>query len=80
MLQSELQSLAQKMGSQSEELNEKQQELGTLWGCIQDERLRFIEAETAFQTLQQLHSQSQAELRSLASELTSKVEILGNVE
>ncbi|KAL2599011.1 hypothetical protein AAZV13_10G027100 [Glycine max] len=80
MLQSELQSLAQKMGSQSEELNEKQQELGRLWGCIQDERLRFMEAETAFQTLQQLHSQSQEELRSLASELTSKVEILGNVE
>uniref|UniRef100_A0A0R0GIK3 Glucose-methanol-choline oxidoreductase N-terminal domain-containing protein n=1 Tax=Glycine max TaxID=3847 RepID=A0A0R0GIK3_SOYBN len=74
-LQSELQSLAQKMGSQSEELNEKQQELGTLWGCIQDERLRFIEAETAFQTLQQLHSQSQAELRSLDSKLTSKDEI-----
>ncbi|KHN48764.1 hypothetical protein glysoja_049997 [Glycine soja] len=79
-LQSELQSLAQKMGSESEELNEKQQELGRLWGCIQDERLRFIEAETAFQTLQQLHSQSQAELRSLDSELTSKVEILGNDE
>ncbi|KAL2663953.1 hypothetical protein AAZV13_02G130300 [Glycine max] len=79
-LQSELQSLAQKVGSQSEELNEKQQELGRLWGCIQEERLRFIEAETAFQTLQQLHSQSQEELRSLASELNSKVEILGNVE
>ncbi|KAH1119041.1 hypothetical protein GYH30_047724 [Glycine max] len=79
-LQSELQSLAQKVGSQSEELNEKQQELGRLWGCIQKERLRFIEAETAFQTLQQLHSQSQEELRSLASELNSKVEILGNVE
>ncbi|XP_028208403.1 protein NETWORKED 1D-like [Glycine soja] len=42
---SELQSLAQKVGSQSEELNEKQQELGRLWGCIQEERLRFIEAE-----------------------------------
>ncbi|KAG4930945.1 hypothetical protein JHK84_047929 [Glycine max] len=78
--ESELQSLAQKVGSQSEELNEKQQELGRLWGCIQKERLRFIEAETAFQTLQQLHSQSQEELRSLASELNSKVEILGNVE
>ncbi|TKY52652.1 NETWORKED 1D [Spatholobus suberectus] len=79
-LQSELQSLAQKMGSQSEELSEKQKELGRLWGCIQEERLRFIEAETAFQTLQQLHSQSQEELRSLAAELHSKVEILGNVE
>ncbi|KAG5026442.1 hypothetical protein JHK86_022356 [Glycine max] len=79
-LQSELQSLAQKVGSQSEELNEKQQELGRLWACIQEERLRFIEVETAFQTLQQLHSQSQEELRSLASELNSKVEIMGNVE
>uniref|UniRef100_K7MMM6 NAB domain-containing protein n=1 Tax=Glycine max TaxID=3847 RepID=K7MMM6_SOYBN len=68
-LQSELQSLAQKVGSQSR-----------LWGCIQEERLQFIEAEAAFQTLQQLHSQSQEELRSLASELNSKVEILGNVE
>ncbi|KAH1209697.1 Protein NETWORKED 1D [Glycine max] len=77
---SELQSLAQKVGSQSEQLNEKQQELGRLWGCIQEERLRFIEAKTAFQTLQQLHSQSQEELRSLASELNSKVEILRNVE
>ncbi|MCH83348.1 intracellular protein transport protein USO1-like, partial [Trifolium medium] len=79
-LHSELRSLAQKMGSQSEELNEKQKELGKLWSCMQEERLRFIEAETAFQTLQHLHSQSQEELRSLASDFHSKVEILGNVE
>ncbi|KAK7277619.1 hypothetical protein RJT34_22634 [Clitoria ternatea] len=79
-LQAELQSLTQKMGSQSEELSEKQKELSKLWGCIQEERLRFIEAETAFQTLQHLHSQSQEELRSLAAELHCKVEILGNVE
>ncbi|KAK7355838.1 hypothetical protein VNO80_15100 [Phaseolus coccineus] len=79
-LQSELQSLAQQMGSQSEELTEKQKELSRLWGCIQEERLRFIEAETAFQTLQQLHSQSQEELRSLAAEFHSKVDILGYVE
>ncbi|XP_045808465.1 protein NETWORKED 1D-like isoform X1 [Trifolium pratense] len=79
-LHSELQSLAQKMGSQSEELNEKQKELSKLWSCMQEERLRFIEAETAFQTLQHLHSQSQEELRSLASDFHSKVEILGNVE
>ena len=41
-LQSELQSLAQKMGSESEELNEKQQELGRLWGCIQEKTLLLI--------------------------------------
>ncbi|XP_030947574.1 protein NETWORKED 1D [Quercus lobata] len=68
-LQSELESLVHKMGSQSEELTEKQKELGRLWTCIQEERLRFVEAETAFQTLQHLHSQSQEELRSLAAEL-----------
>nr|KYP31653.1 hypothetical protein KK1_047916 [Cajanus cajan] len=79
-MQSELQSLAQKMESNNEEINEKQKELNRLWGCIQEERLRFIEAETAFQTLQQLHSQSQEELRSLAADFHSKVEILGNVE
>ncbi|KAG5072386.1 hypothetical protein AAZX31_03G138500 [Glycine max] len=79
-LQSELQSLAQKLGFQSEELSEKQKELGRLWTCIQEERLQFIEAEAAFQTLQNLHSQSQEELRSLANDLHSKAEILENTE
>ncbi|KAK7243014.1 hypothetical protein RIF29_37798 [Crotalaria pallida] len=79
-LQSEFNSMAQKMASQSEELIEKQKELGRLWACIQEERLRFIEAETAFQTLQNLHSQSQEELRSLASELHNKAEFLENME
>ncbi|XP_019441885.1 PREDICTED: protein NETWORKED 1D isoform X2 [Lupinus angustifolius] len=79
-LQSELQSLAQKLGSQSEELSEKQRELGTLWASLQEERLRFITAETAFQTLQNLHSQSQENLRSLAADLHGKAEILENME
>ncbi|CAK8571884.1 unnamed protein product [Lathyrus sativus] len=79
-LQSELQSLEQKMGSQSEELNEKQQELSKLWNRVQEERRHFIEAETAFQTLQHLHSQSQEELRSFAANLHSKVELLRNME
>ncbi|KAF7818349.1 protein NETWORKED 1D [Senna tora] len=79
-LQSELQSLVQKMGCQNEELTEKQKELGKLWNCLQEERLRFVEAETAFQTLQNLHSQSQEELRSFAAELHDKAEILENME
>ncbi|CAL5206989.1 unnamed protein product [Lathyrus oleraceus] len=79
-LQSELLSLEQKTGSQSEELNEKQQELSKLWSRVQEERQRFIEAETAFQTLQHLHSQSQEELRSFAANFHSKVELLRNVE
>lgn len=75
-LHSELESMVQKMGSQSQELTEKQKELGRLWTCIQEERLRFVEAETAFQTLQHLHSQSQDELRSLAAELQNRAQIL----
>ncbi|KAF5462672.1 hypothetical protein F2P56_018660 [Juglans regia] len=79
-LQSELESLVEKMGFQTEELTEKRKELGRLWTCIQEERLRFVEAETAFQTLQHLHSQSQEELRSLAAELQNRAEILKDME
>ncbi|XP_022728497.1 protein NETWORKED 1D-like [Durio zibethinus] len=79
-LHSELESLVQKMGDQSQELTEKQKELGRLWTSIQEERLRFMEAETAFHTLQHLHSQSQEELRSLATELQNKAQILQDIE
>lgn len=79
-LQSELDSLVQKVGSQGEELTEKQKELGRLWTCVQEERMRFMEAETAFQTLQHLHSQSQEELRSLVAELQNRAEVLKDLE
>lgn len=77
---SELESLAQKTASQAQEISEKQQEVGKLWTCIQEERLRFVEAETAFQTLQHLHSQSQEELRSLAAQLQNKNQLLKDME
>ncbi|KAM1042003.1 hypothetical protein FF1_031157 [Malus domestica] len=79
-LQSELESLVQKMESQGEELTEKQKELGRLWTSIREERLRFLEAETAFQTLQHLHSQSQEELRSMYSELHNGALIMKDME
>ncbi|XP_052169864.1 protein NETWORKED 1D-like [Diospyros lotus] len=79
-LQSEFESLVLKMGSQTEELTEKQKELGRLWTGIQEERMRFIEAETAFQTLQHLHSQTQAELRSLTLELQVRAQLLRDTE
>ncbi|EOX94682.1 Kinase interacting (KIP1-like) family protein, putative [Theobroma cacao] len=79
-LHTELESLVQKMGDQSQELTEKQKEFGRLWTSIQEERLRFMEAETAFQTLQHLHSQSQEELRSLATELQNRSQILQDIE
>lgn len=79
-LQSELESLVLKVGSQSEELTEKQKELGRLWTCVQEERMRFMEAETAFQMLQHLHSQSQDELRSLVAELQNGAVVLKDME
>ncbi|PHT52820.1 Protein NETWORKED 1C [Capsicum baccatum] len=79
-LHSELESLTMKMGVQSQELTEKQKELGSLWTCVQEERLRFVEAETAFQTLQHLHAKAQEEMRSLASELQNRLQVLRDLE
>ncbi|KAG6402996.1 hypothetical protein SASPL_135211 [Salvia splendens] len=75
-LHSELESLMLKMGTQSQELTEKQKELGRLWAAVQEERLRFVDAETAFQTLQHLHAHTQEELRSMASELQNRAQLL----
>ncbi|XP_049408423.1 protein NETWORKED 1D-like isoform X3 [Solanum stenotomum] len=79
-LHSELESLTLKMGVQNQELTEKQKELGTLWTCVQEERLRFVEAETAFQTLQHLHAKAQEEMRALASELQNRLQVLKDLE
>ncbi|KAL4323306.1 hypothetical protein GQ457_11G002970 [Hibiscus cannabinus] len=79
-LHAELESMVQKMGDQNQELTEKQVDLGRLWTSIQEEHLRFMEAETAFQTLQQLHSQSQEELRAMAAEIQNRAQILQDVE
>ncbi|KAL1827426.1 hypothetical protein ACET3Z_005838 [Daucus carota] len=79
-LHTELETLVLKVDTQSEELTQKQKELGRLWACIQEERLRFMEADTAFRTFQLAHSQAQEDLRSLASELQKKSETLKDVE
>lgn len=79
-LQSEVDSLVQKVGVQDQELSEKQKELGRLWTCVQEERMRFMEAENAFQSLQNSHSKVQEELRSVATELQKKVQLLKDME
>ncbi|KAJ0245213.1 Protein NETWORKED 1D [Hirschfeldia incana] len=79
-LHSELDGLLEKLGNQSHELTEKQKEMKKLWNTVQEEHLRFVEAETAFQTLQQLHSQSQEELNTLALELQNRSQILKDME
>ncbi|KAH6793907.1 hypothetical protein C2S52_004384 [Perilla frutescens var. hirtella] len=75
-LHSELEALMLKMGTKSQELTEKQKELGRLWACVQEERLRFVEAETAFQTLQHVHAQTQEDLRAVASDLQNRAQLL----
>ncbi|XP_075482613.1 protein NETWORKED 1C-like [Primulina tabacum] len=62
----ELDSLMLKMGNREQELTEKQKELGRLWACVQEERLSFLEAKTAFQE----------EIRSKASKLQNKAQLL----
>ncbi|TYJ23608.1 hypothetical protein E1A91_A08G205000v1 [Gossypium mustelinum] len=79
-LHAELESMAQTIGDQNRELTEKQEELGRLWTSVQEEHLRFMEAETAFQTLQHLHSQSQEELRAMAAEIQNRAQILQDIE
>ncbi|GAB2241287.1 hypothetical protein Droror1_Dr00018062 [Drosera rotundifolia] len=79
-MQLKLDSLLQKVGAQNEELSEKQKELGRLWTCVQEERMRFSEAEMRFQALQKLHSVAQGELRSAAAELQKRVQLLKEME
>ncbi|XP_012476218.1 protein NETWORKED 1D [Gossypium raimondii] len=79
-LHAELESMAQTIGDQNRELTEKQEELGRLWTSVQEEHLRFMEAETAFQTLQHLHSQSQEELRAMAAEIQNRAQVLQDIE
>ncbi|KAG2260443.1 hypothetical protein Bca52824_079737 [Brassica carinata] len=79
-LHSEVDGLLEKLGDQSHELTEKQEEMGKLWTTVQEEHLRFVEAETAFQTLQHLHSQSQEEVSTLALELQKRSQILKDME
>ncbi|XP_012836327.1 PREDICTED: protein NETWORKED 1C-like [Erythranthe guttata] len=43
---------------------------------MQEERLRFVETETAFQTLQHLHAQTQEELRAMGSELQNRAHLM----
>lgn len=80
VIQEEAERLRAKVGVQDQELSEKQKELGKLWTCVQEERMRFMEAENAFQSLQNMHAKVQEELRSVATELQKKVELLKDME
>lgn len=44
-LQSDIDSLVEKVGIQNQELSQKQKEMGKLWTCVQEERMRFMGAD-----------------------------------
>uniref|UniRef100_A0A7N1A1L9 NAB domain-containing protein n=1 Tax=Kalanchoe fedtschenkoi TaxID=63787 RepID=A0A7N1A1L9_KALFE len=79
-LQSDMHSLVQEIETQRRLLLDKQMEFGRFWTQIQEEHSRYMEAETAFQKLQLLHSRSQGELRSVTSQLQSKEQLLKELE
>ncbi|KAF8388096.1 hypothetical protein HHK36_026762 [Tetracentron sinense] len=79
-LQLDVANLMQKMAMQNQKLSEKHEELERLGTCIQEERLRFLQAEAALQTLHNLHSQSQEEHRAQALELQNGFQMLKDME
>ncbi|OVA15532.1 KIP1-like [Macleaya cordata] len=80
-LQTEADTLMQKMGMLiTHELVQKDEELANLRVRMQEEHLRFMQAEDALISLQNLHSQSQEEQRSLELELENGYEMLKDME
>ncbi|KZV22529.1 centromere-associated protein E-like [Dorcoceras hygrometricum] len=69
-LQFELDSLVSKVGTREQELTEKHKQPGRVWASVQEERLSFLEAKTAFQE----------ELRSISSKLQYKAQLLNVAE
>ncbi|XP_042489418.1 protein NETWORKED 1D-like [Macadamia integrifolia] len=79
-LRSEMEALVWKIGMQTQELKEKQEELQIFHTRIQEEHVQFLQADAALRTMQSLHSQSQEEQINLAVELQKTVQVLKDVE
>ncbi|CAL5337629.1 unnamed protein product [Camellia sinensis] len=79
-LQLEAGNLAKNIAMKDQELYKKHEELKKLQACVHDEHLRFVQVEATLQTLQNMHSQSQEQQRSLALELKNGLQMLKDVE
>ncbi|KAF6138080.1 hypothetical protein GIB67_033494 [Kingdonia uniflora] len=79
-LQAELNRLVQKIGMQEQELLEKHKNLEELRISVQEEHLRSMQAESALETLQSLHFESQEERKALTVELENRVQMLKDIE
>ncbi|XP_052207870.1 protein NETWORKED 1A-like [Diospyros lotus] len=75
-LQLEADNLAKKIAVKDDELAKKHQDLEKLQALVQDERLRFVQAEATLHTLQSVHFQCQEQQRSLAMELKNGLQML----
>lgn len=72
--------LVKKIATKDEELSEKNDEMEKLQILMQEEHLRFVQAEATLQFLQKLHSQSQEEQKALALELKNGLQMLKDLE
>jgi chromosome segregation ATPase len=79
-LQSEADTLVQKIETKDQELSVKVNELEKLQASLQDEQSQFLQVEATLHSLQKLHSQSQEEQRALAIELQNHFQMLKDLE
>lgn len=79
-LQLELGKLQQKTMLQESELRGKQEEVEKLKTCLKDGQQQCLQAETALQAMEKLHSESQQEVKLLAHEVLSNNERLNGME
>ncbi|XP_057960293.1 protein NETWORKED 1D [Malania oleifera] len=79
-LQLEANNLAQKMAVKDQELLKTHEELEKLHISVQNEHSCFLQVEATLQSLQNLHSQSQEEHRTLALEVKNGLQILKDLE
>ncbi|XP_060180552.1 protein NETWORKED 1B [Lycium barbarum] len=79
-LHSEADNLAKKITMKDKELCQKQKELEKLQSDLQYEHLRHAQIEASLLALQNLHSQSQEEQKTLALELKNGLQLLKDME
>ncbi|PQP98109.1 protein NETWORKED 1A-like [Prunus yedoensis var. nudiflora] len=79
-LRLEADSLLKKITSKDQELSEKNEEMEKFQILMQEEHLRFVQAEATLQALQKLHSQSQEAQKALALEFKNGLQMLKELE
>ncbi|XP_024197515.1 protein NETWORKED 1A [Rosa chinensis] len=79
-LRLEADGLVKRIATKDEELSDKNDEMEKLQNLMQEEHLRFVQAEATLQFLQKSHSQSQEEQKALALEFKNGLQMLKDLE